>query len=66
MQWWTTGFVPEDMNIDTKDLKQICSVRFNAKDMYQAFKKKYSSKQYSKYTDSWVFDDTMNEVWIVC
>lgn len=54
------------MNIDTKDLKQICSVRFNAKDMYQAFKKKYSSKQYSKYTDSWVFDDTMNEVWIVC
>ena len=60
-QWWTTGFVPDEKEINHKNFIQITSIEFPTKDMYDSFRMKIYNSSESEI----LFDDEELKVWLV-
>ena len=61
-QWWTTGFAPNHDKIDSKKMRQISSVQFSTKGMYDAFKKSVGGEIED---EEIIFDEYEMKVWFV-
>ena len=53
-QWWITGFNPDYLKVDAKDLRATIGVGFNVPGMYWAFKNQWGGDS------RWVFYDLLN------
>ncbi|MDE6253165.1 MAG: VWA domain-containing protein [Lachnospiraceae bacterium] len=61
-QWWSTGFVPDEVLIKQEELIQVSSVELPTEAMYNKFKRDYKNTERAK---EMIFDDEEMKVWLV-